>query len=214
MDKEPQTPAEKRAVPPQEEGVQLDLSQSLTAERVEEAAQFFAAAKDRLSRINDWHLICGPASARFQLTDPHGEPREGLPRPGDYIRIGLPAPGSSAGEGYDWVRVELVESNDNPGTANEMFVLRVRPADNPHNDRDDVAHFYTDAATSTFMVERQGHVVTAGVHGRNEVPNVAQTESLADKARNALVALPALAGLAKVQWTSLIEGVLGSGSKE
>ncbi len=131
------------------------------------------------------------------------------PQPGDYIRIGLPAPGSPAGEGYDWVRVELVETLDDPAGEHEHFALRVRLSDNPRNNRDDVAHFYTDAATSTFLVERNGHVVTAGVHGRNEVPNVEQAESLVDKARNTLVALPALAGLAKMQWTSLIQGVLG-----
>ena len=209
MDKEPQTPAEKKTIPPQEEGTRLDLAQSVTARRTNEAAELFAAAKERLSRINEWHLLCGPASARFQLTGPDSDPKEAPPQPGDYIRIGLPAPGSPAGEGYDWVRVELVETLDDPAGEHEHFALRVRPSDNPRNNRDDVAHFYTDAATSTFLVERNGHVVTAGVHGRNEVPNVEQAESLVDKARNTLVALPALAGLAKMQWTSLIQGVLG-----
>lgn len=85
--------------------------------------------------------------------------------------------------------------------------LRVRPAPSPLNDRPDVAHFLSDSATSTFFVEQRGTAVTAGVLGRNERPNT-EADRLADKVRNAAVAVGAWAGFADVQWEKLVEGLM------
>jgi hypothetical protein len=70
-----------------------------------------------------------------------------------------------------------------------------------------VAHFFTEEATSNFMVKRVGNKVSAEVHGRNEKPNT-EAEKLVDKARNTAVATGAVTGFAKLQWKSLVNGLI------
>lgn len=193
-------------IPRQEAGAQMDTGRKERFDTREAAVEFFQTVKRRLQDVGRWHELSGPGSAQFAICSAGGQQKNGLPAPGDYFRIMLPAPGSTAGEGYDWVRIEAVDEQPDPDRDYERFALRVRPAENPCNDEADVAHFFSDDATSTFMVERQGVTVTASVHGRNEKPNMAQTNRLIDKARNALVALPAVSGLAKLQWNRLVEG--------
>jgi hypothetical protein len=45
------------------------------------------------------------------------------------------------------------------------------------------------------------------VYGRNEKPNT-DTETLSDKARNAAVAGGAITGFSKLQWKSLVNGLV------
>jgi hypothetical protein len=193
-------------IPKQEKGARMDTGGKARFDTREEAVEFYDRVRQRLQDVEHWHEMTGAGSARFYLCDARGEEKAGTPAQGDHFRIGLPAPGSPAGEGYDWVRIETVEENADSERDCQRFALRVRPTDNPRNASDDVAHFFSDEATSTFMVERQGTTVTASIHGRNETPNTDQTDSLLDKARNALIALPATTGLAKVQWSRLVEG--------
>ena len=87
------------------------------------------------------------------------------------------------------------------------MLMRVRPATNPNNDRQDVAHFFSDEATSNFMVKREGTTITAAVYGRNEKPNTG-AEKAVDKARNTAVATGAVSGFSKLQWKSLVNGFL------
>jgi hypothetical protein len=130
-----------------------------------------------------------------------------LAKVGDLIRIDIPGPGLATGHGYDWVRVESIEDNPNPGANYESLLMRVRPTSSPVNDEKDVAHFFDDSATSTFMVERNDLQVVASVHGRNEVPNK-QVERTVDKIRNTLVANAATSGVAAFQWSLLTQGLL------
>ena len=83
----------------------------------------------------------------------------------------------------------------------------VRPVASPVNNERDVAHFFDDAATSTFMIERKDLRVTASVHGRNEQPNK-DVERPVDKMRNTVVANVATSGVAGRQWTMLTKGIL------
>jgi hypothetical protein len=195
-------------VPAQKKGQKLDTSRTIEFSTRQEAVEAYARARERLLDVNSWEGLAGALSAKFQLMDAQGRAKAGPPEPGDHFSIDLPAPGSPAGEGPDWVRLEKVENLSEPASDLEGVAMRVRPCDNPHNAKDEVAHFYTDDATSSFIVERRGNKVTGHIHGRNEIPNTEQTDSLLDKARNALVALPAMVGLAKTQWSSLVDGWL------
>ena len=152
--------------------------------------------------------MAGSLSAEFTLTDQNGRKLERKPQKGDYFKINIPAPGIQTGEGYDWVQIE--EILDEAEGANEATAIRVRPASSPVNANPDVAHFYTDEATSNFIVKREGRKITAGVYGRNEKPNVKKAESLLDKARNALVGAGGVSGFSKLQWQALIKGLLKS----
>ena len=57
------------------------------------------------------------------------------------------------------------------------------------------------------MVKREHTTVTAGVYGRNEKPNT-KAETITDKARNTAVATGAITGFAKLQWKSLVNGLV------
>lgn len=193
-------------IPPHEEGTAVDVEDSVELANVSEAKDFFHQVKKRLLDVKEWHQIAGALSADFKLTDPKGNETDRKPQKGDYFKINIPAPGIKTGEGYDWVQVEEI-AEDCEGV-DEYMAIRVRPASSPVNDNRDVAHFYTDEATSNFIIKREGLKVTAGVYGRNEKPNVKAANSLFDKVRNALVGTGGATGFSKLQWKALISGLL------
>ncbi|WP_121355328.1 hypothetical protein [Flavisolibacter nicotianae] len=193
-------------IPEHQEGTAVNVEDSVSLPNAEEAKKFFQQVKERLLNVNSWHGFAGSLSADFQLTDPAGNPVDRRPQKEDFFRISIPAPGIQTGEGYDWVRVEeIVERVEDD---EEFTSVRVRPASSPLNDHADVAHFYTDEATSNFIVKRQGRNVSAGVYGRNEKPNVNAAENLLDKVRNAIVGTGGVTGFSKLQWKALVSGLL------
>jgi len=195
-------------VPEQVEGGKTDTTHAIEAGDLAAAHTLFLGCKNRLLNINEWGQIAGKLSAEFRLTDEHGKEISGLPQVGNFIRIDIPGPGTTVGDGYDWVQVEEIEDKTDPKGEVESVYIRVRPADNPVNDKNDVAHFFNSKASSSFTLDRQGLNVTAGVHGRNEVPNT-DTERLLDKARNAAVGTAAIIGFNAPQWKGLVKGVMG-----
>lgn len=193
--------SENNVVPEQNAGIETNTESSIELSTEEEAKEFFKEAKLRLLTINKWHQHAGSATADFQLTDETGTPVHRFPQKGDHFKIDIPAPGSVTGEGHDWVQVEAIEEEE------DYMGIRVRPATNPTNQRKDVAHFFSEDSTSTFVVKRKGKKITAGVYGRNEKPNT-DTETLKDKLRNAAVATGAITGFSKLQWKTLVNGLV------
>ncbi len=123
------------------------------------------------------------------------------------FQIDIPGPGPVSGDGYDWVQIEAMEELETPEI--EQLTIRVRPATSPKNEKSDVAHFFSAEATSNFLVQREGNTVTAAVLGRNEKPNT-EADTIVDKARNAAVATGAVTAFSKLQWTSLVKGLIGA----
>jgi hypothetical protein len=193
-------------LPEQTEGAEKNIEATQELTNAEEAKQLFEQARRRLLHVNNWDKLCGKLSALFRLTDEKGNEIEGEPRVGNYFKIDIPGPGTISGKGYDWVRVEAVEETKQPEL--ESLLIRVRPADNPATSDSNVAHFFSDKATSNFVVARKSNVVTAAVYGRNEVPNT-DTNKPIDKTRNAVVGTTAVAGASNPQWKSLVNGLLG-----
>lgn len=169
------------------------------------AKSFYTIVKNRLLNVNNWHYYAGKLTAAFKLTDARGKEVKRSVQKGDYFKIDIPGPGSTTGEGYDWVQIEAIEEQNREDT--DSIVIRVRPASNPQNDRPDVAHFFSDEATSSFLVKREGNKVIAAVYGRNEKPNT-DAGKVVDKARNAAVATGAVTAFSKLQWKSLVTGLL------
>lgn len=194
-------------IPEQHEGNSLDVEEHHDASTPREAHSIFVEASRRLININTWKDMSGPMSAAFQLTDEHGVPLDRVARQGDYIRINLPGPGTTTGKGYDWVQIESIDDQPNPAGNHESLSITVRPVSSPLNDEQDVAHFFDNSATSTFMIERHDLRITASEHGRNEKPNT-DVERTSDKLRNTMVATAATSGLAALQWNWLVQGVL------
>jgi len=194
-------------IPEQETGSKTDTHHSVTAPDELQAKALFVLAKERLQDVNHWKTYAGKASAVFSLTDDNGMEVDRKAAKGDHFRINIPAPGTEAGDGNDWVQIEAIEDKSNPGGIQEAFAIRVRPSSQPGKKGEDVAHFFKDDATSTFAVQRQGLKVTASVHGRNEKPNTT-SEGIMDKVRNTVVAIGAMLGMSDTQWKSLVKGLL------
>lgn len=196
-------------VPDKKEGTHKDIESKEVRATAEEAKQLFREAKARLLNVNNWDKICGTTSTVFKLTDKDGQEVQELPKVGYYFKIDIPAPGTTTGEGFDWVKIEAIEEKEDLTDDSEYVVVRVRPSANPLNKNDDVAHFFSDKATSNFIVLREKKVVTAAVLGRNEVANTNVVSSLLDKIRNAFVGTGAAGGFSYPQWKSLVNGLLG-----
>lgn len=194
-------------IPAQHTGDRSDIVEHIDTSTPRQAHSTFVEAARRLLNINDWKDLSGPLSAGFVLTDHQGAKLDRAPRPGDFIRINIPGPGTATGEGYDWVRIESIDDKTDPAGHEESLAMRVRPVANPTNNEPDVAHFFDDTATSTFMIERKDLRVTASVHGRNEQPNKDVGRPV-DKMRNTVVANVATSGVAARQWTMLTKGIL------
>jgi hypothetical protein len=192
-------------VPDNETGASSDNEHSVQKQDEGSAKQLFELAKGRLLDVNNWHSLSGGASATFQLTDEKGNAVHRPAQLGDHFKIDIPGPGTITGKGSDWVQVEAIEQHSDENE--DIVAIRVRPVTNPQNTKEDVAHFFTDDASSTFSVRRKGNIIVAAVQGRNEKPNIS-AENLIDKLRNAVIGATAIAGMNKPQWKSLVKGLL------
>lgn len=192
------------AVPSQESGSEMNAVQEAKFNTAEEANAFYEVAKQRLLDVNKWDEVAKVPSSTFILCGPSGKSVERNVQLGDFLKIDIPGPGTSTGDGYDWVKVEFIEEQHEGGATTMSF--RVRPTDNPQSPEQAVAHFFDDAATSTFQVKKIGNVVTAEVHGRNETPNT-HTDHVLDNIRNTMVGLGAKIGASYPQWKGLVAGI-------
>ncbi len=198
--------AEDEIVPDQQQGAQKDIIHKVQAVDQNDARRLFLLARNRLVDVNHWNEYS--ALGHFQLVDGHGNEAFRTAEIGDYFRIDIKAPGPVAGVGYDWVKIEAIADHSDVEGFEEHMAMRVRPARNPLDEKkEDTAHFFSDESTSTFLVKREGTVVTASVFGRNEIPNT-DTSNLIDKLRNQVVAASAIAGLSNIQWRSLVVGLI------
>lgn len=141
-------------IPDQYTGKEIDAKAYIEFKDKNEAASFYEIAKGRLLNVNKWHQVAGNMSAGFKAIDKNGSEAERPVIKGDYMRIDIPGPGNKEGDGYDWVLIEeLKEVSDND---TQSIGFRVRPVANPLNDKKRIAHFYDEAATSSFIITREG----------------------------------------------------------
>jgi hypothetical protein len=193
------------AIPAQEQGNEMNVVDKATFDSLEQASEFYKVVKERLMNVNQWDEISNLPSATFQLCDSTGTIVDRQAQLGDYFKIDIPGPGTSTGEGFDWVKVEFIEEEEVNGV--NLLSIRVRPAANPNTPDPQTAHFFKDTATSTFQVRRNHNEVSAEVHGRNEEPNT-DTSHIIDNARNSLVGISATLGMSFPQWKGLVSGLV------
>ncbi|RYG44490.1 MAG: hypothetical protein EOO01_19410 [Chitinophagaceae bacterium] len=191
------------SVPEQYTGSYMDASEHRIADAEADARALFESASLRLLSVNDWGSYAGISA--FQLMDVHGIRADRQAREGDFIRIDIPGPGTNAGMGFDWVRIEQIKYLKN--IDQEILSMTVRPCSHPLAKDGEVAHFFKAEATSTFIIRKAGLTVYAEEHGRNEIPNT-EHGSFYDKSRNFVVGVAAKIGLSYPQWKSLIKGLL------
>lgn len=194
-------------IPKQHEGAKTDVSASLECENFAEAILFFGKAKSRLFDVNRWSEISGNSTTTFQLTDSLGHNTSILVE-GSFIKIDIPGPGTASGGGFDWVRVEEV-AQQSESAIDDWVGFRVRPCHPPNKPELPTAHFFTAAASSTFLLRRVDHTVSAEVHGRNEVANT-EVDRVLDNVRNVLVGTAAKIGFSYPAWKLLVDGVVNN----
>ena len=193
-------------IPENETGKQVDLFEEIELGSNEDAVSAYNTARERLLNPAIWKTITGAAAADFEAADVEDLSEPKRVSVGDYIKIDLPAPGLSAGDGHDWVRVETIEENFDRD-ADESFAMKVKVCENPEHPEEGVAHFFAEGASSTFIITRKAQVVKASYHGRNETPNL-ENPALKDKIRNAVIATGAMAGVSELQWKAFLKGLL------
>jgi hypothetical protein len=186
-------------------GKPVNIQYAVTERTIEEALDTFNRACKRLLNPSVWKVLAGAASATFKLVGRDGEELHRLLSENDYIAIDIPGLGSIDGDGFDWVKVESIEENIDAQSL-QSFGIRLRLCISP-KENNGTAHFFSDDATSTFIIKRSANTITASYHGRNERSNF-KSFCLADKIRNALVTTGAIAGLSELQRSTLIGGLL------
>jgi hypothetical protein len=186
-------------------GKEITADSSSRLSNADAAKALYETARDKLLHVHDWKALAGDLSAEFQLTDQKGMPiNRGVQR-GDYFQIDIPGPGSNAGQGYDWARVEDVKEVRNREV--DSIAIRVRPASDPRSSEKNVAHFYSGESSSTFVITRENQTVTASVYDRNIEANE-KTGNVVDKVRNTLVGIGAKLGISKLQWQALTDALV------
>ncbi|MET0462204.1 MAG: hypothetical protein ABW007_03590 [Chitinophagaceae bacterium] len=193
-------------VPTQEKGKQLDLSEKRSFPDKEAAGQGFETSSDRLLLPQGWNKLCGKASATFAVIAPDLEEVDRPVNEGDFLRINIPGPGSDAGEGYDWVKVAMIESGEEDAV--HRLGIKLEPVSNPESPDDTTAHFFEAGSSSTLEIIWEDKNVEARYHGRNEVINN-ETGKLSDNVRNTVVGAGAKAGLSEAQWGALLKALIG-----
>lgn len=192
-------------IPLQTTGTSIDVHSGLSLENNEEAKQLYEIAKERLLDMGNWHSLVGVLSAKFQvINDELVEVKRNIQK-GDFVRIDIPGPGNSAGEGYDWVQVKDIREKSEGEIQSIGF--QVRPSNNPLGDKTDIAHFYAETATSNFIIIREENKLGSFIIDRNLKPN-ADTESLIDSVRNSTIGIGALGIFSKVQWQRLADSLV------
>ncbi|HEX6848022.1 MAG TPA: hypothetical protein VF144_13650 [Chitinophagaceae bacterium] len=192
-------------VPPQYSGKEIRSEATIQLNSPSEAKTFFETAKQRLLDVNNWNKIAGAITAQFSVIDEKGNEVTRIVKQNDHLRVNIPGPGSKEGKGYDWVQVEELKE------INESFFqsvgFRVRPCSNPFSDKNETAHFYSQDATSSFIVSRDNTQVSSVIIDRNLKLNT-DSASLVDKVRDVMIGVTAIGGLSKIQWQGLADGLV------
>ncbi len=193
-------------IPEQYEGRALEAQRSREFLDADAAKMAYLRARQRLLDVNRWSRHIKGVTATFQLADQDGEPVDGTAEKGLMIRVDIPGPGTSAGDGYDWVVIDDMDEGSSEKL--DFLAFRVRPAENPSGKEGNVAHFFSAGSTGTFVLYREGNEVTCTVYDRNLKPNTEVKSNLTDKVRNSFVGITAAMGMSGVQWQKLVDSVL------
>jgi hypothetical protein len=178
----------------------LNVESSIMALSHDHATQLFREATHRLLNVSKWHTLPCSLLTELKHTDENGARVDRPVRENDYFVIA-----NEAGDG-EWVKVEKVFSQRDSSGPREVVTIRARPATSPL-----VAKADSFRPSNTFKVVRHGLNITAAVYGKNdesEEDNPYDTfTSNRDRPDSTVGAIP---GIARVQWRSLVNGILST----
>lgn len=160
----------------------------------DDARKAYDKAVEKLFNVDRWSKLPG-ASSEFQLHSSSGQrKRGGTPVRGDFIRILLPGPLPE-----NWVVVTNIKTEDN------LAEFTVSPNLDPQESDQDIEHFFSDEATSTFRVELEGNSLRAFEIGKNEGINNKGKDAGNRNVLNTMLAEGGWAGFQKIQWEKLTD---------
>ena len=156
-------------VPAQQQGAERNIEEQVTAPTAEDAEDWFIDAKENLLMVNNW-LPNATGHPVFTLQNYAGTPGRHA-RKGDKIIIhirdaSVPNP-VDAGEA---ITICAIQYDDYPDESRETFALKI-------------SYSHTGSeATGTFVIERNGKMLLAKYHSRNETGDIqAQWAQITDK---------------------------------
>ncbi|HEX8548874.1 MAG TPA: hypothetical protein VF691_18050 [Cytophagaceae bacterium] len=164
----------------------------------QEAKNIFTRQAEKFLNISTWDQFSGPENASFKHYDASAAPiTNDKVNVGDYISIDLPGPLP-----IYWVRVEKVIIEP------ELVNITVRPSEDPtSSNTEKTKHFFTDDATSAFILERKGKELHAYEIGKNEVINNNEKAG-AEAPINTAVATGGWAGIQAHQWNTFTRNLV------
>jgi len=183
----------------------LNVETCIVALSQEHATELFSEATHRLLHINKWHTLPCSLLSELRLTDDKGFEVDRQVRENDYFIVNNP---NGVGE---WVKVERVFLQCDPSGPRETLTVRARPTSNPHVDGEELIR-----PSNTFKVTRQGLNITVSVHGKNDVAKDGDDDSFksywaaGQETKRPDLTVGAIPGVARVQWRSLVHGILST----
>lgn len=172
---------------------------------INECNLFFKNLQKVFLNINCWENFFHRTST-FQVTDSFGNDKFSRIAIGDFVKIKIPGPKSKFGEGFDWVKISEVEFHFSAEC--EYFCMVLSPSNKPGSDV--TSHFFQSCAKNYFTIKNYGHLITAEVHGRNEILNYKDLP-IWDQCRNFLTANGGIFGFSKIHWKQWCVNILDEG---
>lgn len=169
-----------------------------------EAFDRFRRFSQKLTEINGWNQYAGKNPTSFYLHSKE-ENKLAVTQLNDLIKIKMPAPENKLGNGFDWVAVNKIENIEEREV--KVFLLQMRPHSCAESANGNIAHFYTQEASNTFILAKKNKIIQFSIHGRNEVANTNRVGFL-HSLRNFFVAGGGIFGGSKVQWQDFTEEFL------
>ena len=183
-------------LPANKKGSKNNAAAFIICDSEAKALQKFSELSEKLLRINEWKIYARKNPTEFYLHQKENQ-KSAIAQVKDFVKIRMPAPKNQSGKGFDWVIVNDIRSLDEP--QKKILLLQMRPHSCPISSKRNVAHFYTDAASNTFILAQKDKTIQLSIHGRNEVPNTKKLGFI-NSMRNFFVANGGIFGGSKVQW--------------
>jgi hypothetical protein len=198
--------AETGLISEQQEGRKLTAESAKSFDHTETAKLQYVRARQRILDVNNWNKLIDGITADFRLTNQYGSLLDDLAQKGMLVRIDIPGPGTSEGNGYDWAIIE--ELKEGKMEDEEFIGLRIRPSSNPTEPSAEISHFFSADSTGTIILYRKGNLVTCSVYDRNLKANSQAKDNFTDRVRNTIVGSLASIGMSGIQWQKLTDTVL------
>ncbi len=195
-----------RSIPVQQQGIKKEFTSARRFTTLADAQLCYATAVSRLMNVNHWHELTAMRST-FRIMSKNFKQQKRRAKLNDFIAIGIPAPENPDGAGFDWVRV--VNLKFLTGRRKEQCLLTLQPC--PMQGAENTAHFFSEGASSSFLLTRSGNIVTSAYYGRNELPNM-DTSGVKETVRNIAIAAGAMLGFSDAIWGPLTVSFIMDGT--